>query len=156
VTALELIAAVESAGGKLAPHGEKLRCTLPRAAAHLLPALREEKPAILELLGQRASQNHSSQISSRNQARNLPWPGYNGGRQFSCEQCLAHFDTSVGVAKHQVNGCHADEAREEASKTLPRCPACGSYALYRERSGMLSCQTCRRQVPEAEGRGKLQ
>jgi hypothetical protein len=35
----------------------------------------------------------------------LPWPGYNGGKQFCCGHCGTRFDTSVGFAKHLVSGC---------------------------------------------------
>ena len=35
----------------------------------------------------------------------LPWPGYNGGKQFACEKCGTRFDTSAGFAKHSVYGC---------------------------------------------------
>lgn len=31
---------------------------------------------------------------------------------------------------------------ETRMQTLPQCPACGSFALYRERSGMVTCETC--------------
>jgi hypothetical protein len=73
----------------------------------------------------------------------LPWPGYNDGKQFRCDLCHTYFDTSVGFAKHQVNGCAApNKATEATAKTLSRCAACGSYALYREKDGRLTCQTC--------------
>jgi hypothetical protein len=72
-----------------------------------------------------------------------PWPGYNGGKQFRCNLCGAHFDTSSGIARHQVYGCDAPKATPPAPKTLPRCRACGSYALYREQDGTLTCETCR-------------
>lgn len=32
----------------------------------------------------------------------LPWLGYNGGRQFVCDLCGVHFDTSAGIAKHKL------------------------------------------------------
>ena len=35
----------------------------------------------------------------------LPWPGYNGGKQFVCEKCGTRFDTSAGFAKHSVYSC---------------------------------------------------
>jgi hypothetical protein len=35
----------------------------------------------------------------------LPWPGYNGGKQFVCDLCGVHFDTSAGIAKHSVEDC---------------------------------------------------
>ncbi len=73
----------------------------------------------------------------------LPWPGYNGGKQFRCDLCHTYFDTSVGFAKHQVNGCDAtNKATEATAKTLSRCPACGSYAPYREKDGAVTCRTC--------------
>jgi hypothetical protein len=42
---------------------------------------------------------------ARTNNADLPWPGYNGGKQFACEKCGAHFDTSAGFAKHSVYGC---------------------------------------------------
>ena len=35
----------------------------------------------------------------------LPWLGYNVGKQFVCEQCGTRFDTSAGYARHQVYDC---------------------------------------------------
>jgi hypothetical protein len=73
----------------------------------------------------------------------LPWPGYNGGKQFCCKLCDAHFDTSTGYAKHQVYGCYtAAPEVKEVHRDLPSCPKCGSFALYREKSGEVTCQTC--------------
>lgn len=72
-----------------------------------------------------------------------PWPSYNGGKQFCCEQCGTRFDTSTGIAKHQVYGCYtAAPEVTEVHKNLPSCPACGSFALYREKSGAVTCMTC--------------
>jgi hypothetical protein len=73
----------------------------------------------------------------------LPWPTYNNGRQFRCELCGAHFDTSCGIAKHQVHGCETpDPPAQEPARTMPSCPACGSYCLYREKDGSSACETC--------------
>jgi ribosomal protein S14 len=72
----------------------------------------------------------------------LPWPDYNRGKKFHCDLCGARFDTSTGMAKHEVNGCETTETTETTVKTLPRCRVCGSYALYREPSGLMICQTC--------------
>jgi ribosomal protein L37AE/L43A len=73
----------------------------------------------------------------------LPWPGYNGGNQFVCGKCGAHFDTGTGHAKHEVYGCDwQPPTTTPATGTLPSCPACGSYAVYREKDGTLTCQTC--------------
>lgn len=35
----------------------------------------------------------------------LPWPDYNGRKQFLCQQCGTRFDTSTGYARHQVYDC---------------------------------------------------
>jgi hypothetical protein len=74
----------------------------------------------------------------------LPWPGYNSGKQFCCQHCGAHFDTSVGIAKHEVNGCAPERSAtpRQPVRDLPSCPACGSYALHREASGHITCLTC--------------
>ena len=74
----------------------------------------------------------------------LPWPGYNGGKQFCCQRCGTRFDTSAGYAKHQVSGCVPESSAtlRQAVEDLPSCPACGSYALYRQKDGRQSCQTC--------------
>jgi hypothetical protein len=94
VSAQELIRAIERAGGSLRVSGDRLRYSVPRDAAHLIPALRIQKPAVITILRQRA-------------VGELPWLGYNGGKQFACDLCGVRFDTSVGIAKHKVNGCHA-------------------------------------------------
>jgi hypothetical protein len=44
-------------------------------------------------------------INHKNQKMDLPWPGYNGGKQFFCEHCGTRFDTSCGHAKHLADGC---------------------------------------------------
>jgi hypothetical protein len=73
----------------------------------------------------------------------LPWAGYNGGQQFVCDKCGARFDTSTGRAKHEVYGCDwRPPTTPPATRTLPSCPKCGSFALYREKDGTLTCQTC--------------
>lgn len=66
-----------------------------------------------------------------------------GGRKFSCHHCGAHFDTDVGIAKHQANGCGPQcNATPQSARDLPSCPSCGSHALYREKFGAITCQTC--------------
>jgi len=37
------------------------------------------------------------------------WFREDGGKHFCCCECGSHFDTSVGYAKHQVNGCAIPE-----------------------------------------------
>jgi hypothetical protein len=133
VNALELIQAVETSGGTLAVNGDKLRCSIPREASHLIDALRAHKPEVITILQKR-------------ELSGLPWPNYNGGKQFCCQHCGAHFDTSVGFAKHQVSGCVPETGdgsiAQEVARILPFCPVCGSYAVYREKDGRQSCQTC--------------
>ena len=80
MSALELIEAVEQVGGILRVAGDKLLCTLPREAAHLITALRTQKPAIVTILRQR-------------------------GQTFTCRKCGDHFDTRIGLAAHQGYGC---------------------------------------------------
>jgi hypothetical protein len=71
-----------------------------------------------------------------------PWPDYNGGKQFCCTHCGAHFDTSVGKAWHEANDC-IDLSRPHSMRAdLPACPVCGSYSLYRLPGGGTECQTC--------------
>ncbi len=70
-----------------------------------------------------------------------PWPDYNGGKQFCCKQCGTRFDTSAGHARHLVYGCSMPPA-PPAIRTMPACPVCGSFALYREKDGRLTCMTC--------------
>ncbi len=38
----------------------------------------------------------------------LPWPTYNGGKQFVCSKCGIRFDTSAGIARHQVYDCPSE------------------------------------------------
>jgi hypothetical protein len=47
----------------------------------------------------------------------LPWPDYNGGKQFCCERCGTRFDTSVGFAQHQVYGCSISQPVQRAFNT---------------------------------------
>ena len=76
-------------------------------------------------------------------ACDLPWPGYNGGKQFQCDLCHTYFDTSTGIAKHMVYGCEGATTRAPVStRSMPSCPTCGGYALYREKDGRVTCQTC--------------
>jgi hypothetical protein len=78
----------------------------------------------------------------------LPWPDYNGGKPFLCQQCGTRFDTSLGCAWHQVYGCGAISAKSAvSSRTMPSCPECGSFALYREPDGTVTCRTCEKVVP---------
>lgn len=73
----------------------------------------------------------------------LPWPGYNGGKQFHCDLCDAYFDTGSGMASHEAYGCDSQRTpRPVVHRTLPSCPKCGSFVLYREKDGRLTCQTC--------------
>jgi hypothetical protein len=87
--ARDLIEAIEAVGGRLALNGEKIRYAIPEEAEELIEHLREQKPAIVEILRQRTD--------------SVPWPGYNGGQQFVCQDCKLHFDTSAGISKHSVH-----------------------------------------------------
>jgi hypothetical protein len=91
VTAKQLVSAIEAKGGSLTLRGDKIRCDVPEDVAALLEDVRAQREAVIQILQQRTG--------------GLPWPGYNGGQQFCCERCATRFDTSVGFAKHQVNGC---------------------------------------------------
>jgi ribosomal protein L37AE/L43A len=116
VSALELIEAVEQAGGSLQVSGDKLRYSIPREAAHLVPRLREHKPAVIIILKQRG--------------------------QFTCHRCRSHFDTRIGLAAHEGYGCGNERIARPTADSLPSCPVCGSYALYRLPGGRAECQTC--------------
>jgi hypothetical protein len=86
---------------------------------------------------------HLTPSTKKAEGSGLPWPGYNNGKQFECDKCGAHFDTSSGIAKHQVWGCGNDRGYQVVKVwELPRCAVCGSYALHREKNGRLTCQTC--------------
>lgn len=63
--------------------------------------------------------------------------------KFRCWKCGTQFDTSVGIAKHSVDGCDWERLGSPSLRSLPQCSTCGSYALYREKDGTLSCETCR-------------
>jgi hypothetical protein len=93
MTAIELVEAIESAGGTLVLHGNKIRIRVPEDAAVLIDSLRAQRAGVVAVLRQRSD--------------GPPWPGYNGGKQFCCAQCGTRFDTSTGFARHQVNGCGA-------------------------------------------------
>ena len=133
MTALQLIYAIKSCGGRLTLKGDKIRCVLPEEYADLITAIRSERDAIFGLLQQW-------------QGSRLPWAGYNGGLQFACGKCGAHFDTSVGFAKHFAFGCDYKDSPATA-KTLPSCPACGSFYLYPEKDGRLICMACQQGTP---------
>lgn len=63
--------------------------------------------------------------------------------EFMCDLCGAHFDTASGIDRHRVWGCE-HTFNPEPQRTLPSCSRCGSYALHREKSGAVTCETCRR------------
>lgn len=132
MSADELIKAIEAIGGRLTLKGEKIRYAIPEDhAGDLIEHLRDQKPAVIQILKQREA--------------SLPWPGYNGGRQFRSDLCGAYFDTSAGIARHTVYGCTPTSATHSTlspTRILPACPKCGSFALYREKDGRLTCQTC--------------
>lgn len=94
MTASELIAAIEACGGTLTLHGDKIRCTVPDDSGDLIDSVRAQRDAVFRVLQRRGGSG-------------LPWPSYNWGKQFSCEQCGTVFDTSVGFAKHKVSGCES-------------------------------------------------
>jgi hypothetical protein len=68
-----------------------------------------------------------------------------------CSDCGTHFDTSVGIARHQAYGCEKVAVRTkpaelrtkspEPPRSMPSCPKCGSFALYPVAGGA-ECQTC--------------
>lgn len=65
-----------------------------------------------------------------------------GKGMFSCRKCSTRFDTSVGRAWHEANNC-ADVPRPPLEiASLPSCPKCHSFALYRNQDGSIECATC--------------
>jgi len=119
MTALDLVRVIEAKGGTLTLRGDKIRWSVPEDIADLLEEVRAQRDAVIEVLRQREA------------------------RQFVCEKCGVRFDTqTVGRAWHEANDC-ADVPRLQArTTTLPSCPACGSYALYRLPGGGVECRTC--------------
>ncbi len=101
--ARELVATIEKRGGTLTLHGDKIRFRVPQKGADLIDAVRAQSAAVIAYLRQRVG---------------LPWPTYNGGMQFRCDRCNAHFDTSCGFAKHQVVGCLLHERRTGGHRCL--------------------------------------
>jgi hypothetical protein len=97
VTPEELIDVIENAGGKLEVKDGKLACDIPQAMEHLIPELKAQKDAVIQILRHRAS--------------GIPCPGYNRDQPFTCDKCGVHFDTSAGIAQHQVNVCGWDGAK---------------------------------------------
>ena len=65
------------------------------------------------------------------------------GNKFCCRHCGTHFDTSVGKAVHDVYGCHEERQITQEITAMTCCQVCGSYALYREKSGAMTCETCK-------------
>jgi ribosomal protein L37AE/L43A len=61
---------------------------------------------------------------------------------FTCHLCGDHFDTRIGLAAHQGYGCGVERIPQPTIATMSRCPACGSYALYRTKSGVI-CESCK-------------
>ena len=116
MSALDLVRAIELAGGSLQVNGDRLRYSIPRDVAHLIPALREAKRDILLILRKRG--------------------------RFTCGRCGTCFDTHVGLAAHQGSRC-VERIPRRTIATMQRCPNCFSYALYRERDGSLTCDTCK-------------
>lgn len=103
MTATELIEEVRDHGGEIVPWGEQIRVDLPGELNHLIPALKEHKPEILEAL---------------------------------------------------KSECWWKSPSGERVTVFPSCPACGSYALWREHPGepyeCLSC--CAQGIPEGKAR----
>ena len=54
MTAIELVEAVEKAGGSLRLKGDRLQYELPREAVQLLPKLRDKRNEVMSLLQKRA------------------------------------------------------------------------------------------------------
>jgi hypothetical protein len=53
-----------------------------------------------------------------------------GKNRFHCQRCGAHFDTSVGKAKHEIYGCGAvDRQITQEVGIMSSCPRCGSLAI---------------------------
>jgi|SRR6266571_483341 len=69
-------------------------------------------------------------------------PSDNAGKQFCCKRCGAHFDTSVGKAKHDAYGCGAEDRHvAQDVTTMSSCPRCGSFAVD-PHTKPVTCQTC--------------
>lgn len=115
--AQELIEQIETMGGSLELAGDRLRCKLPEEVAdELIDELRLQRQAVLSFLRQR--------------------------RGFHCVRCGTHFDTSVGKAAHLGYGCGNPRPVAEPVKNLPSCAKCGGSALYREKDGTVTCESC--------------
>jgi hypothetical protein len=52
------------------------------------------------------------------------------------------FSTPRGWKPELVANQAGEKPNGKATKTMPSCPACGSFALYREPDGTTICQTC--------------
>ena len=88
MNAQELVEAIESIGGTLTLHGDKIRCRVPEDGSDLIDSLRTQREDVLYVLRRRDNE--------------LPWPGYNNGKRFVCDRCGREFARSVGLAKHKV------------------------------------------------------
>ena len=88
MNAQELVEAIESIGGTLTLHGDKIRCRVPEDGSDLIDSLRTQREGVLHVLRRRDNE--------------LPWPGYNNGKRFVCDRCGREFARSAGLAKHKV------------------------------------------------------
>ena len=101
--ARELVATIEKRGGTLTLHGDKIRFRVPQKGADLIDAVRAQSAAVIAYLRQRVG---------------LPWPTYNGGMQFRCDRCNAHFDTSCGFPSTRSSDASCTERRTGGHRCL--------------------------------------
>lgn len=67
---------------------------------------------------------------------------------FCCVKCGDHFDTRIGLAAHQGYGCDSPRIAQPTPETMSSCQECGSFAVYREKDGTVTCQTCGVRLPD--------
>ena len=126
MTPTELLTRIEACGGTLILRGDKIRYRIPAEAADLVQEIRAQRDAVIEVLRRR-------QVG------------------FCCDRCGAHFDTGIGRDWHVFNSCQ-DVPRPPARLTpLPSCPTCGSYGLFRQKSGAVTCETCKSSNKATDG-----
>jgi uncharacterized protein DUF3631 len=59
----------------------------------------------------------------------------------------SHEHSIVTSVTFQKSPSEGGDMKGWIEKTLPSCPACGGFALYREQDGTVSCQSCEKVVP---------
>jgi hypothetical protein len=74
--------------------------------------------------------------------QNNPENNRTGQRVQGCSPVLSLYRENREQPVLDPRGCSRTDQQKPTEKTLPSCSACGSFALYPEKDGSLTCETC--------------